>query len=133
MRAPDFIWTTSRADVTPTRLRQYFMKEHGRLRVRKELRERVLFAAHNVLRDPPFSNLDLICCRNLLIYLDREMQVQVLQMFHFALKPGGLLVPGHVGVGRRGRRAVHHGRQEAAHLPRRRGAARGAFPRACRP
>ena len=82
------------ADLTPTRLRQYFLKEHGRLRVRKELRERVLFAAHNVLRDPPFSNLDLICCRNLLIYLDREMQVQVLQMFHFALKPGGLLFLG---------------------------------------
>ncbi len=81
-------------DLAPTRLRQYFVKEHGRLRVRKDLREMVLFAAHNVLRDPPFSNLDLICCRNLLIYLDREMQTQVLQMFHFALKPGGLLFLG---------------------------------------
>ena len=83
-----------RVDLTPTRLRQYFLKESGRLRVRKELREIVLFAAHDVLRDPPFSNLDLICCRNLLIYLDREMQTQVLQMFHFALKPGGLLFLG---------------------------------------
>ena len=82
------------ADLTPTRLRQYFVKEHGRLLVRKALRESVLFAAHNVLRDPPFSNLDLICCRNLLIYLDREMQIQVLHTFHFALKPGGLLFLG---------------------------------------
>ncbi|MEP6558481.1 MAG: CheR family methyltransferase, partial [Burkholderiales bacterium] len=82
------------SDLAPERLNRYFVKEQGRLRVHKELRESVLFAAHNVLRDPPFSNLDLICCRNLLIYLDREMQIQALNMFHFALKPGGLLFLG---------------------------------------
>ena len=81
-------------DVTPGRLRQFFFKEQGRVRVRKELRERILFAVHNLLRDPPFSNLDLICCRNLLIYLDREVQEQVLHVFHFALRPGGLLFLG---------------------------------------
>ena len=81
-------------DVTPARLRRFFMKEEDHVRVRKELRERVLFAVHNLLRDPPFSGLDLICCRNLLIYFDREVQKQVLEVFHFALRPGGLLFLG---------------------------------------
>nr|WP_230959210.1 chemotaxis protein CheB [Burkholderia stagnalis] len=56
-----------------------------RYRIKKELREHMLFAHHNVLSDPPFSRLDLICCRNLLIYLDREAQIEILKMFHFAL------------------------------------------------
>lgn len=79
------------ADVTPARLRQFFVEEQGQFRIRKSLREKVLFATHNVLRDPPFSRLDLICCRNLLIYLDREVQSRVFEMFHFALRPGGYL------------------------------------------
>ena len=54
----------------------------------------MLFAHHNVLSDPPFSRLDLICCRNLLIYLDREAQIEILKMFHFALRPGGVLFLG---------------------------------------
>jgi two-component system CheB/CheR fusion protein len=82
------------ADLTPGRLGQFMQKEDGNVRVRKELREKVLFATHNLLRDPPFSNLDLVCCRNLLIYLDREVQEQVLRLFHFALRPGGLLFLG---------------------------------------
>ncbi|UUD63449.1 PAS domain-containing protein [Pseudomonas seleniipraecipitans] len=81
-------------DVSPPRLRQYFTKEQSRYRVKKEIRERVLFAMHNLLRDPPFSKLQMISCRNLLIYLDREVQVQILQMFHFALLPGGYLFLG---------------------------------------
>ncbi len=81
-------------DVPPGRLRQFFIKEHGEFRVVKKVREKVLFARHNVLRDPPFSRLDLICCRNLLIYLDREAQTRVLEMFRFALKPGGYLFLG---------------------------------------
>jgi len=81
-------------DVTPARLRRFFRKELGQVRVNKELRDRVLFAVHNLLRDPPFSSLDLVCCRNLLIYLDREVQAQVLEVFHFALKPGGILFLG---------------------------------------
>lgn len=79
------------ADVAPARLRQFFVEEQGQFRIRKSLREKVLFATHNVLRDPPFSRLDLICCRNLLIYLDREVQSRVFEMFHFALRPGGYL------------------------------------------
>jgi two-component system CheB/CheR fusion protein len=81
-------------DVAPSRLRQYFNKEDNRYRIRKSLRDRILFASHNLLRDPPFSRLDLISCRNLLIYLNRDVQARVLQMFHFALKPGGYLFLG---------------------------------------
>jgi two-component system CheB/CheR fusion protein len=77
-------------DVSPTRLRQYFIKEDDRYRVRKEVRDCVLFAKHSLLTDPPFSQIDLIVCRNLLIYLDREVQREILQMFHFALNPGSL-------------------------------------------
>src|SRR5262249_11811395 len=82
------------ADVSAARLRRFFDKEDGQYRIRKEVREKVMFAAHNILRDPPFSKLDLISCRNLLIYLDREVQNEILEMFHFALKPGGYLFLG---------------------------------------
>jgi len=81
-------------DVPPTRLRQYFFKEGERFKVRKEIREKVLFANHSLLSDPPFSQIDLIVCRNLLIYLEREIQRDILQMFHFALRPGGYLFLG---------------------------------------
>jgi two-component system CheB/CheR fusion protein len=81
-------------DVAPSRLRQYFNKEDDRYRIRKSLRDRILFASHNLLRDPPFSRLDLVSCRNLLIYLNRDVQARVLQTFHFALKPGGYLFLG---------------------------------------
>ena len=81
-------------DVSPTRLRQFFSKERNQFRVAKFVREKVLFAQHNLLRDPPFSRLDLICCRNVLIYLDRQAQTSILEMFRFALKPGGILFLG---------------------------------------
>jgi two-component system CheB/CheR fusion protein len=81
-------------DVVPTRLRQYFNKDDERYRTRKSLRDHILFASHNLLRDPPFSRLDLISCRNLLIYLNRDVQMRLLQIFHFALKPGGYLFLG---------------------------------------
>ncbi|HEX7370600.1 MAG TPA: chemotaxis protein CheB [Rhodanobacteraceae bacterium] len=87
-------------DVPPTRLRQFFSKEQHRYRINKPIRDRVLFALHNVLRDPPFSRIDLISCRNLLIYLDREVQQRLLDMFHFALRPGGLPVPRFLGIQR---------------------------------
>ncbi len=82
------------ADVSPERLREFFVKDHGRYRVRKEIREKVLFAAHNVLKDAPFSRCDLISCRNLLIYLNTSAQQQVFDIFHFALRSGGLLFLG---------------------------------------
>ena len=82
------------ADVSPERLKRFFTKEGAFYRVKKELRETVLFAPHNVLRDPPFSRLDLVSCRNLLIYLNRETQERVLQIFHFALNSHGYLFLG---------------------------------------
>lgn len=82
------------ADVSPERLSRYFIKESQGYRVRRELREMVLFAVHNVIKDPPFSRLDLISCRNLLIYLDRTAQVRVLERLHFALNPMGFLFLG---------------------------------------
>ncbi|MBI3650232.1 MAG: PAS domain S-box protein [Acidobacteria bacterium] len=82
------------ADVSPERLRRFFHKEGHHYRVKKEVREAVLFAPHNVLRDPPFSKLDLVSCRNLLIYLNRETQERVLEIFHFALRPNGFLFLG---------------------------------------
>lgn len=81
-------------DVSPERLRKFFIKEDSHYRIKKALRETVLFATHNITRDPPFSRLDLISCRNLLIYLNREMQERVLEVFHFALRPGGYLFLG---------------------------------------
>jgi two-component system CheB/CheR fusion protein len=81
-------------DVPPTRIRQYFVKDAHGYRVRKEIRDKVLFAKHSLLSDPPFSQIDLIVCRNLLIYLDREIQREILEMFHFALRPGGFLFMG---------------------------------------
>lgn len=82
------------ADISPERLREFFVRDHGRYRVRKEIREKVLFAAHNVLRDAPFSRCDLVCCRNLLIYLKGNAQAQVFDVFHFSLRTGGLLFIG---------------------------------------
>lgn len=82
------------ADVSPERLRRFFVPEQGRYRIRKDLRETVLFAAHNLLRDSPFSSLDLISCRNLLIYFGNEAQQRVFDTFHFASRPGGILMLG---------------------------------------
>jgi two-component system CheB/CheR fusion protein len=81
-------------DVAPSRLREFFTRDDGRYHIRKSLRDRILFASHNLLRDPPFSQIDLISCRNLLIYLNRDVQMRVLELFHFALKPGGFLFLG---------------------------------------
>ena len=81
-------------DMSAARLKKFFTLEKDRFRVHKHLGEKVLFASHNVLRDPPFSRLDLICCRNLLIYLNKEAQARVLATFRFALKPEGYLFLG---------------------------------------
>jgi two-component system CheB/CheR fusion protein len=82
------------ADVSPERLERFFLKEPGGYRVRKEVRDRILFAPHNILKDPPFSRLDLISCRNLLIYLKRDAQRQIFELFHYALRPEGYLFLG---------------------------------------
>ncbi|MEN6587897.1 MAG: chemotaxis protein CheB [Sulfuricella sp.] len=78
-------------DVTPERLRRFFTKEDAGYRVKKEIREMVVFAVQNVIKDPPFTRLDLLCCRNLMIYLEPELQNRLIPAFHYALKPGGVL------------------------------------------
>jgi two-component system CheB/CheR fusion protein len=82
------------SDFTAERLERYFWREGDHYHVRRELRELVLFANHSLLKDPPFSRLDLISCRNLLIYMDRELQQQILTTFHYAINPGGFLFLG---------------------------------------
>jgi two-component system CheB/CheR fusion protein len=82
------------ADVSEDRLRRFFLKEHRGYRVRRELREMVLFAVHDVLRDSPFSRLDLVTCRNLLIYLTREAQNRVFETLHFSLLANAKLMVG---------------------------------------
>ncbi len=82
------------ADVLPDRLEKYLVHEDGTYRVRQEVREMAIFAPQNVIKDPPFTKLDILCCRNLLIYLNAELQKRLLPIFHHALKPGGLLFLG---------------------------------------
>ncbi|KAA5542674.1 PAS domain S-box protein [Roseiconus nitratireducens] len=81
-------------DVSPKRLERYFLKEENGYRIRKEIREMAIFAMQNVIKDPPFTKLDLLFCRNLLIYLNSDLQKRLLPIFHYALKPGGLLMLG---------------------------------------
>lgn len=85
---------TIEADVSAERLRRFFTKEPGGYRVKKDVRERVLFAVHNLLKDPPFSKLDAVTCRNLLIYLNRDAQGHIFELFHFVLRPNGFLFLG---------------------------------------
>jgi two-component system CheB/CheR fusion protein len=81
-------------DVSPQRLERYFLRDDGVYRVRKEIREMVVFAPQNVIRHPPFTKLDVISCRNLLIYLNAEVQKKLLPIFHYSLKPEGVLFLG---------------------------------------
>ena len=77
--------------VSPARLQRFFIKEEGGYRISKDIRERCIFSRHNVLGDPPFSRVDLISCRNLLIYMEPVLQQQIMALLHYALKPGGHL------------------------------------------
>ena len=82
------------AEMPPERLARFFDKNDAIYRVRQDLRERVVFAPQNVLNDPPFSRLDIVTCRNLLIYLEPEMQLRVIALLHFGLRQGGALFLG---------------------------------------
>jgi len=85
---------TITADVAPARLARFFIKEANGYRVIPELRTTVIFTVQDVLADPPFSRVDLISCRNLLIYLGVEAQAKIVSLFHFALREGGFLLLG---------------------------------------
>jgi len=81
-------------DVSPARLARFFVKDDNGYRVKPQLREAVIFTVQDILADAPFSRIDLVSCRNLLIYLRPEVQDKVLSLFHFALRPGGILFLG---------------------------------------
>ena len=82
------------ADVSPERLRRFFVKGSGGYQVSKTIRDICVFARQNLIKDPPFSHLDLISCRNVLIYFGPVLQQRVIPIFHFALKPSGFLLLG---------------------------------------
>ena len=82
------------ADVSPVRLARFFAKEDHGYRVRKEIREMIIFAPQNLIMDPPFTKLDILTCRNLLIYLGPELQKKLIPLFHYNLNPDGLLFLG---------------------------------------
>ena len=76
------------SDLSAERLERNFVKEDGSYRVAKDIREMCLFSAHDIVKDPPFSRIDLVCCRNLLIYFEPQLQQRVVTTFHYALRPG---------------------------------------------
>src|SRR5205085_3386035 len=81
-------------DLGPERIGRYFSGNGVSYTLAKEVRDLCIFSSHSVIRDPPFSRIDLISCRNLLIYLDKELQDQLVPIFHYALRPGGYLFLG---------------------------------------
>jgi two-component system CheB/CheR fusion protein len=82
------------ADVTPARLRRYFYKADGGYQIKKTIRDLCIFSTQNVFNDPPFSRMDLVSCRNVMIYLSLALQKRVVPIFHYALNPTGFLMLG---------------------------------------
>ena len=94
-KARQGVWPANiAADVSPERLRRFFHQEESGYRVGKEIREMVTFATQNVIMDPPFTKLDILVCRNLLIYLTPEVQKKLISLFHYSLNAGGFLFLG---------------------------------------
>jgi len=82
------------ADVSPKRLSRFFIKTEEGYRINTEIRETIVFAQHNIIMHPPFTNIDIISCRNLLIYMDTELQRKLLGLFYYSLNPEGILLLG---------------------------------------
>src|SRR5581483_6382438 len=82
------------ADVSPSRLRRYFHKSDGGYQISKTIRDVCIFSTQNVFNDPPFSRMDLVSCRNVMIYLSQALQKRVIPIFHYALNPTGFLMIG---------------------------------------
>lgn len=94
-KARQGLYAKSLADeISPERLRRFFIEDEGGYRISKMLREMVVFARQNLISDPPFSRMDLVSCRNLLIYLEPSLQRKAIPTFHYALRPGGFLLLG---------------------------------------
>jgi len=82
------------SDVSDERIKQFFVKKNDLYSVKKELREMIVFAQHNLIKDAPFTRLDLLCCRNVMIYLTSELQKKIIPVFHYSLNPQGILFMG---------------------------------------
>ena len=80
--------------VSPERLAQFFTKDDGTYTITKDVRDLCIFTEHDLLKDPPFSRMDLVSCRNLLIYLEPPLQQRIVELLHYALRPGGYLILG---------------------------------------
>ena len=81
-------------DLSPARLQRFFEKDDRGYKISREIRESIVFAPHNVIMDPPFTKLDILVCRNLLIYMEQELQKKLLPLFHYTLNPGAILFLG---------------------------------------
>ncbi len=110
-------------DISKERLRRFFVEVDGKYQIAKSIRDACIFARHNVLSDPPFSRIDLVSCRNMLIYLGTELQQKVIPILHYALRAEWLSVAGHVRNDRRLPRSLRAGertpqdlRQESRHV-----------------
>jgi two-component system CheB/CheR fusion protein len=82
------------ADISPERISRFFIKKENGYEISKAIREMVIFAPQNIIMDPPFTKLDILCCRNLLIYMTSELHNKLIPLFHFVLNPGGILFLG---------------------------------------
>src|SRR5581483_11882932 len=82
------------ADVSPPRLQRFFARTEKGYQISRQIREMVVFARHNLGKDPPFSRLDLVSCRNVLIYLQPQLQKKIVRVFHYGLNPTGVLLLG---------------------------------------
>src|SRR5208283_3331427 len=82
------------ADVSESRLKRFFSSSNGNYQIAKSIRDICIFAKQDLTADPPFSNLDLISCRNMLIYFDAQLQERIVPILHYALKPNGFLILG---------------------------------------
>ena len=105
------------ADVSKERLKRFFSKEEHGYRVRKEIRELVTFAPQNLIMDPPFTKLDILTCRNLLIYLTSEVQKKLMPLFHYSLSSGGILFLGSAESIGDGADLFCHAQRQSADLP----------------
>ena len=107
---------SSLAEVSPERLRRFFVKVDGGFQIAKSLREMCVFARQDLAQDPPFSRLDLISCRNVLIYMGPVLHKKVMGTFHYALKPDRVPDAGEVGVDERFYGPLHGARPGAQDL-----------------
>ena len=91
---PFSVFSRISVDVSPKRLKRFFSAEDNVFMIKKDIREMLIFAPQDIIKDPPFTKLDLICCRNLLIYLDSDLQKKILPLFHYSLQSGGIMFLG---------------------------------------